>query len=91
MKRLMSGDPATQAVFTWSRALWTLLFAGLTFALYCLSEYRLLSEEQIMLLMFLIVPIAAFFVSGKGQDMSDTSDKINRGANSNSPTKRNSP
>ena len=89
MKRFMSGDPAAQAVFTWSRALWTLLFAGLAFALYCLSKYRLLSEEQIMLLIFLAVPIAAFFVSGKGQDMSDASDKTDRGINSSSTTKMN--
>ena len=84
MKRFMSGDPATQAVFTWSRALWTLLFAGLAFALYCL-----LSEEQTMLLIFLAVPIAAFFVSGKGQDMSDGSNKTDQGTNSRASTRKN--
>lgn len=84
MKRFKSGDPATQAVFTWPRALWTLLLAGLTFILYCLSEYNLLREEQIMLLIFLAVPIAAFFVSGKGQDMSDASDKTDRSSNPSS-------
>jgi len=89
MKRFMSGDPATQAVFTWPRALWTLLLAGLTFILYCLNEYRLLREEQIMLLIFLAAPIAAFFVSGKGQDMSDASDKTGRGINSRSSRKNN--
>lgn len=89
MKRFMSGDPATQAVFTWSRALWTLLFAGLAFALYCLSEYRLLSEEQTMLLIFLAVPIAAFFVSGKGQDISDGSNKTDQGTNSRASTRKN--
>lgn len=88
MKRLMSRDPSTQAIFTLQRALWTLGFAGLAFILYCLSEYRLLREEQIMLLIFLAVPITAFFVSGKGQDMSDASDKADRGANPGFPTRK---
>jgi hypothetical protein len=48
-----------------------------------------LREEQIMLLIFLAVPIAAFFVSGKGQDMSDASDKTGRGINSLSSRKNN--
>ena len=89
MKRFMSGAPATQAVFTWSRVLWTLLCSGLAFVLYCLSEYHLLSEEPIMLLIFLAVPIAAFFVSGKGQDMSDASEKTGRGTSSSSLTRKN--
>ena len=54
---------STQASFTWGRALWTVILAGVAFGLFCLSEYQVLTNAQIMLLIFVAVPIAAFFVS----------------------------
>jgi|UPI000687B481 amino acid permease len=69
-----SGEHLTQATFTWPRALWTLVLAGLMFGLYYLNENRILSEEQIILIVFVAVPVGAFFVSGKGQDMSENRD-----------------
>lgn len=90
MKWLISGDPSTQAVFTWARALWSIVLAGLTFGLYCLSEYRILSEEQIMLLIFVAVPVAAFFISGKGQDRSTSPPKTTSGQVEPVPPKRKS-
>lgn len=62
---------STRASFTWGRALWTVILAGVTFGLICLSEYEVLSNAQIMLLIFLAVPVAAFLVSGWSRDESD--------------------
>lgn len=68
-ERSTAGSP-----FTWSGALWTLIMAALMLGLYALQDYRILSEEQIMLLIFLAVPIAAFVLSGAGQDRSQSGD-----------------
>jgi hypothetical protein len=43
----------------------------MAFGLYCLREYRILSEEQLMLLILVAVPVGAFVLSGMGQDTSD--------------------
>lgn len=55
------------ASFSWPRATWTVLLAALMYGLYCLHDYRILNEEQIMLLVFIAVPVAAFVLSGRGQ------------------------
>ncbi|HWV12043.1 MAG TPA: hypothetical protein VN110_02005 [Sphingobium sp.] len=67
----MKQDPSLHAVFTWSRCFWTVAMAGVGFAIYACTQYRLLSEEQLILLVFLAVPVAAFFISGTGQDRSE--------------------
>ncbi|MFC0306270.1 hypothetical protein [Rhizorhabdus histidinilytica] len=62
-----------------------MLFAAAALAFYCLSEHRILSEEQLMLLLFIALPVGAFTLSGMGQDSSDTAidgrrgDAANRG------------
>jgi uncharacterized membrane protein YbjE (DUF340 family) len=64
-------DRSTRASFTWGRALWAVILAGVTFGLICLSEYQVLSNAQIMMLIFLAVPVGAFLVSGWCHDASD--------------------
>lgn len=72
MKGLMPGGPSSSgASFTWPRALWTVILAAMAFGLYCLREYRILSEEQLMLFILVAVPAGAFVLSGMGQDTSD--------------------
>ncbi|MDE8652829.1 hypothetical protein [Novosphingobium album (ex Liu et al. 2023)] len=63
------------ASFTWPRAMWTVIMAVLMYGLYCLQDYHILSEEQIMLLIFLAVPIAAFALSGAGQVRADRGEE----------------
>ena len=60
------------ASFSWSGAIWTGIMAVAMYGLYCLHEYRVLSEEQIVLLAFVAVPIAAFLLSRKGQVRGET-------------------
>lgn len=67
----MKQDPSLHAVFTWSRCFSTLAMAGVGFVIYACTQYRLLSEEQLILLVFIAVPLAAFFISGIGQDRSE--------------------
>ncbi|MFD2498760.1 hypothetical protein ACFSTI_07715 [Rhizorhabdus histidinilytica] len=57
----------------------TVLFAAAALAFYCLSEHRILSEEQLMLLLFIALPVGAFTLSGMGQDSSDTAIDGRRG------------
>lgn len=72
MKGLIPGGRSSSgASFTWPRALWTVILAAMAFGLYCLQEYRILSEEQLMLLILVAVPVGAFVLSGTGQDTSD--------------------
>lgn len=72
MKGLLpGGPPSAGASFTWPRALWTVILAAMTFGLYCLREYRILSEEQLILLILVAVPVGVFVLSGMGQDTSD--------------------
>lgn len=54
--------------FTWPAAAWTVLIALATYGLFQLQEYRILSEEQLILLILVLVPVAAFLLSGVGQD-----------------------
>ena len=63
--------PSPHVPFAWHRALTTALFAAAALAFYCLSEHRILSEEQLMLLLFIALPVGAFALSGMGQDGSD--------------------
>jgi hypothetical protein len=57
--------------FSWSGVLWTLAMAAGTAGLVALQKSRILSEEMLILLVFVAVPVAAFCLSGKGQDRSD--------------------
>jgi hypothetical protein len=57
--------------FSWSGALWTLAMAAGTAGLVALQNSHFLSEEMLILLVFVAVPVAAFCLSGKGQDRSD--------------------
>ncbi|WP_037506034.1 hypothetical protein [Rhizorhabdus wittichii] len=73
------GRPPPQASsphvpFAWHRALSTVLFAAAALAFYGLSEHRILSEEQLILLLFIALPVGAFALSGMGQDGSDSLD-----------------
>ena len=61
--RLPKGSP-----FSWTAALWTVVLAAATYGLSCLRDRRILSEEQLFLVIFIAVPVAAFILSGKGQD-----------------------
>ncbi len=68
-ERSPAGSP-----FSWSGALWTVIMAALMAGLYALQDYRILSEQQIILLILLAVPIAAFVLSGAGQDRTQSED-----------------
>lgn len=54
--------------FTWPAAAWTVLLALATYGLFQLQEYRILSEEQLILLILVLAPVTAFLLSGVGQD-----------------------
>lgn len=62
-ERLPKGSP-----FSWPAALWSVALAAATYGLYCLREYHILSEQQLVLLIFIIVPASAFILSRVGQD-----------------------
>jgi len=64
-KKRAGGSP-----FSWSGALWTLAMAAGAAGLVALQKSRFLSEEMLILLIFVAVPVAAFCLSGKGQDHS---------------------
>ena len=63
--------PAPAGSFSWSGVLWTVVMAVGAAGLYALQAYRILSEEMLILLIVIAVPIAAFCLSGVGQDRSD--------------------
>lgn len=65
-KKRAPGSP-----FSWSGVLWTLAMAAGAAGLVALQKSRILSEEMLILLVFVAVPVAAFCLSGKGQDRSD--------------------
>jgi len=58
------------ASFSWSRAGWTVIMAAVMLGIYVLQERRILTEQQLILVTFLAIPVAAFFLSGRGQDLS---------------------
>ena len=74
-RRIMGQAPKKQAPvgsFSWSGVMWTIVMAVGAAGLYTLQEYRVLSEEMFIFLIIIAVPIAAFCLSGVGQDRSDT-------------------
>ena len=64
-KRRALGSP-----FTWNGAFWTVVMAAGAAGLFALQKYRILSEEMLILLIVIAVPVAVFCLSGKGQDSS---------------------
>lgn len=74
MEGQQSTRTPTGANFTWHRALWTVVMAAAAGGLYCLHQHRIMTEEQLMLLVFLLVPVAAFLLSGRGQDRTQAVD-----------------
>ena len=74
MEGQQSTRPPAGAIFTWHRALWTVIMAAAAGGLYCLHQHRIMTEEQLMLLIFLLVPVAAFLLSGRGQDRTQIVD-----------------
>ncbi|HEX7854827.1 MAG TPA: hypothetical protein VF503_14145 [Sphingobium sp.] len=72
MKGRAPERPNAGSPFSWSGAMWSVVMAAITYGLYALQEYRILSEEQIILLIFIALPTAAFFLSGSGQDRSES-------------------
>lgn len=44
--------------------------AAVMLGIYVLQERRILTEQQLILVTFLAIPVAAFFLSGRGQDLS---------------------
>lgn len=54
----------------WYGAAWMVIMAAALYGLYCLCEYRIMAEEQAMLLAFVAVPVVGFLLSGAGQDRS---------------------
>ncbi|WP_257558444.1 PrgI family protein [Sphingobium sp. CFD-2] len=70
MKGQRSEPSDISPVPTWSSIIWTLIMAAAAYGIYFLRHHRILTEEQLMLLLFVMVPIAAFLLSGYGQDRS---------------------
>lgn len=66
--------PPAGAGFSWHGALWTVIVAAAAGGIYCLYQHRIMTEEQLMLLIFVTVPVAAFLLSGHGQVQSDHID-----------------
>ena len=75
MKGQAPERPSAGSPFSWSGAIWSVIMAALAYGLYALQDNRILSEEQIMLLIFIAVPVAAFIMSGSGQDRSQSDDE----------------
>ena len=70
MKGQAPERPSAGSPFSSSGAIWSAIMAAIAYGLYALQDNRILSEEQIMLLIFIAVPVAAFILSGSGQDSS---------------------
>ena len=63
---------AVNAPFFWRGALRIACFAAAALGIYGLSEAHILNEELVMLLLFVALPIAAFALSGAGQDTTES-------------------
>lgn len=75
MKGQAPERPRAGSPFSWAGATWSVIMAAIMYGLYALHDHHILSEEQIMLLIFIAVPIAAFVLSGAGQDKSQKTDE----------------
>ncbi|WP_254515812.1 hypothetical protein [Novosphingobium sp. G106] len=70
MKWRAEKPPTPGSPFSWLGMIWSVVMAAIMYGLYLLHDFRVLSEEQIMLFVFIVVPVAAFVLSGAGQDRS---------------------
>lgn len=51
------------ASFSWHGASWTVVMGAAMYGLYCLRDCRILTEDQIMWLVLIAVPVAAALLS----------------------------
>ncbi|WP_395396120.1 hypothetical protein WBP07_22625 (plasmid) [Novosphingobium sp. BL-8A] len=65
-RKLLAAAPG----FSWTGAIWSGVAAVSAYCLYYSHRHGILTEIQIELLVFLAVPVAAFVLSGIGQDPS---------------------
>lgn len=65
------GGPAGTASFAWLRAISTVVVAAGAYGFYVMRRCHILSEEQLILIIFLAVPVATFLLSGLGQATED--------------------
>lgn len=63
--------PLGAASFTWRCAMSMVVVAAGGYGSYILRQYHILTEEQLILILFLAVPVAAFVLSGVGQATED--------------------
>jgi Na+/proline symporter len=70
MKNGAASQASEKASFSWFRAFCTIVIAGSAMVFYYLEHREILNEQQLMLISFIAVPIAAFLISGAGQDTS---------------------
>ncbi|WP_240334431.1 hypothetical protein [Sphingobium estronivorans] len=83
MKGQRSKSSATHPCPTWHRVIWTFTMAVATYGIYLLHRHRIMTEEQLMLAIFIIVPVSAFLLSGQGQDRSDDWDAVRKDKSGN--------
>jgi hypothetical protein len=63
--------PAGRSFF-WPGVVWVVVMISAVCGLYYLHQNRIVTEEQLMLSIFVAVPVFAFLLSGKGQDISES-------------------
>lgn len=68
MKGQRSKQTRAHASLSWSGVISTFIMAAIFLGLHYLYRHGVMTEEQLMLLIFIAVPIAAFLLSGRGQD-----------------------
>ena len=54
----------------WRGVVWTIIMAAAAYGIFFLHRRRIMTEEQLMLSIFVLVPISAFLLTGHGQDRS---------------------
>jgi len=79
MDRRMPQRPDAGSSFAWSGVMCSAIMAAIASGLYALHDHHVLSEEQILLLLFMAIPIAAFILSGAGQDRSPNDEESRKG------------
>ncbi|WP_255326444.1 hypothetical protein [Sphingobium sp. EM0848] len=52
--------------------------AAAAYGIYFLHQHRVVTEEQLMLFIFVLVPTAAFLLSGHGQDQSNDEEVVRK-------------
>ena len=54
----------------WRGMVWTIIMAAAAYVIFFLHRRRIMTEEQLMLSIFVLVPISTFLLTGHGQDRS---------------------